>query len=129
MGGEIPQHSFPVLCKGDNSGKPLKKPCPNCFIVTCNNEADKMLCYQVTWGLWKAQIFHAWLLGSVIPYIRIGSFKSVLDGAMRKAMLNPNRYLKAIETMQELEQFQELKLQQMKTARELQYAIFCKFLR
>jgi len=27
---------FFILNKGLNSGKPLKKPCPNCFVISCH---------------------------------------------------------------------------------------------
>jgi hypothetical protein len=67
-----------ILCKGLNSGKPLEKPCPNCFVIACKN-ADEMDFYKtLAFGLWKAKHFHQFLVGSVIPFIRIDDFKSTI---------------------------------------------------
>ena len=67
-----------ILCKGLNSGKPLEKPCPNCFVIACKN-ADEMDFYKtLAFGLWKAKHFHQFHVGSVIPFIRIDDFKSTI---------------------------------------------------
>ena len=67
-----------ILCKGLNSGKPLEMPCPNCFVIACKN-ADEMDFYKtLAFGLWKAKHFHQFLVGSVIPFIRIDDFKSTI---------------------------------------------------
>lgn len=127
-GGQVPPFSFPVLCKGNNSGKPLEQPCPNCFIVICNNHDDMVLLKQLSWGLWKGKVFLHWLTGSVIPFITIRTYNQVIQSALPKIETQPKKVLEAVFTMQQLEEFQNLKLQQARTARELQVAIFHKFL-
>ena len=36
-----PENSIFILSRGRNAGKPLFKPCPNCFILYCRNETEK----------------------------------------------------------------------------------------
>ena len=67
-----------ILCKGLNSGKPLEKPCPNCFVIACKNSDDMDFYKTLSFGLWKAKHFHQFLTGSVIPFIRISDFKSTI---------------------------------------------------
>lgn len=67
---------FYALSKGLNSGKPLESPCPNCFVISCRNAEELDVYRSLLFGLWKTKAFHQFLIGSVIPYIRIGDFKN-----------------------------------------------------
>lgn len=67
---------FYALSKGLNSGKPLDSPCPNCFAIYCRNAEEMDVYRSLLFGLWKSKAFHQFLIGSVIPYIRIGDFKN-----------------------------------------------------
>ena len=75
---EIRNPHFFILNKGNNSGKPLAFPCPNCFVIIAENQeqADQLrtLCY----ALWRCRAFEQHLHGSVIPFITIRSFRSIL---------------------------------------------------
>lgn len=83
---------------------------------------------QVSWALWKSKRFEFWLRGSVIQFITIGDYTRLLHATAEKATINQSKCAAAIKTMQQLEEFQKLKLEQAKTAGELQIAIFKKFL-
>ena len=67
---------FYALSKGLNSGKPLDTPCPNCFVISCRNAEEMDFYRSLLFGLWKAKAFHQFLVGSVIPFIRISDFKN-----------------------------------------------------
>jgi hypothetical protein len=67
---------FYALSKGLNSGKPLESPCPNCFVISCRSVEEMDVYRSLLFGLWKSKAFHQFLIGSVIPYIRIGDFKN-----------------------------------------------------
>ena len=75
---EIRNPHFFILNKGNNSGKPLLAPCPNCFVIIAENQeqADQLrtLCY----ALWRCRSFEQHLHGSVIPFMTIRSFRSIL---------------------------------------------------
>ena len=68
-----------ILSKGLNAGKPLAKPCPNCFAVELRTLEDverfKSLC-QI---LLQSQVFSQYLKGSVIPFISIRDFRSIVS--------------------------------------------------
>ena len=70
---------FFILNKGLNSGKPLYEPCPNCFVVIFSNNEDKESYYWLSYSLWKSKFWHQFLVGSVIPFLRIHEFKSEFD--------------------------------------------------
>lgn len=61
-------HFFFILSKGMNSGKPLKSPCPNCFVCICQSEQEKELLYWLSFGLWHAKAYHSYLRGSLYFY-------------------------------------------------------------
>ena len=68
-----------ILSKGLNAGKPLAKPCPNCFAVEFHSSDDverfKSLC-QI---LLQSQVFGQYLKGSVIPFLTIRDFRSIVS--------------------------------------------------
>jgi len=47
---EIQNPHFFILNKGNNSGKPLVSPCPNCFVIQFQYEEEKE---QVFWLLYS----------------------------------------------------------------------------
>ena len=79
-----------ILCKGLNSGKPLEKPCPNCFVISCKNSDEIDFYRTLAFGLWQAKFFHQFLVGSVIPFIRIGDFISIIQAQAKE--VNNNKY-------------------------------------
>lgn len=105
-----------ILCKGKNSGKPLAKPCPNCFVINCNSEAEKLHWYCVCLALWKSNTFHFYLIGSVIPYIRIKDFKNILQLHEHANITEVIKQVAAIEELQSNLKLQLEKLQQYKIA-------------
>ena len=94
---------FCVLSKGLNSGKPLEKPCPNCFIITANNPEKKEFLFWLCWGLWQSKKIHYFLTGSVIPFIRLNEFKSYLNEQITIACNHQQQYQKSIKTLQQLQ--------------------------
>jgi hypothetical protein len=75
---------FFALNKGLNSRKPLLLPCPNCFKIEAENEEFKETLYWVSFALWRAKAFHPFLIGSVIPFIRIEEYKQLIRGRLTK---------------------------------------------
>ena len=100
---ETDKSHFYILNKGMNSGKPLKKPCPNCFLLTANTEEEVQSLYWLCFGLWKAKSFHYYLKGSVIPFITINDMRTAIAGGFEIAQQNKPVFKKSIETLQFLE--------------------------
>ena len=61
-----------------NAGKPLRQPCPNCFIIYCKDENEVENYYWTFFSLWKSKFFHRFLCGSVIDMLRITDLKKIL---------------------------------------------------
>ncbi len=100
---ETDKPHFYILNKGMNSGKPLKKPCPNCFVLTSNTEEEVQSLYWLCFGLWKAKSFHYYLKSSVIPFITINDMRTAIAGGFEIAQQNKPVFKKSIETLQFLE--------------------------
>lgn len=91
---------FFILSKGNNSGKPLDKPCPNCFVCICKDEAEKERLYWLFYGLWQGSYFHPFITGSVIPFIRLNDLKEVVNTALSKIALKPQQFDKNVSMIQ-----------------------------
>lgn len=120
-----PANSFFVLCKGENSGKPLREPCPNCFTVTCSSVDDYNYWFWLSWGLWKSKAFHFYLRGSVIPFVRICDYGQAIEKA--SAQTADRLQLKqAVDAMQNIEAREASIRQQLALLSQLKIAVFRK---
>ena len=103
-------HLF-ILNKGLNSGKPQKEPFTNSFVLIFQNEEDCENIYWVTFSLWKSKFWHQFLIGSVIPFIRLQEFKKELFPRVTEIYKDYEQHKKNIQALRLLEskekQFQE----------------------
>ncbi len=103
-------HLF-ILNKGLNSGKPQKEPFTNSFVLIFQNEEDCENIYWVTFSLWKSKFWHQFLIGSVIPFIRLQEFKKELFPRVTEMYDDYEQHKKNIQALRLLEskekQFQE----------------------
>ena len=60
-----------ILNKGLNSGKPQQEPFTNSFVIIFEKQEDAENIYFVAYSLWKSKFWHQFLIGSVIPFLRI----------------------------------------------------------
>jgi len=116
---EIRKPHFFVLNKGMNSGKPLTSFCPNSFKVEATNEEVKEILYWVSFALWRAKAFHPYLVGSVIPFIRIGDFSQLITKKMEVVKANPEEFEKAIKKLRFIELKEKQFLENLKLIQEL----------
>ena len=72
-----------LLNKGLNSGKPQKEPFTNSFVVIFDNQEDLENIYFVAYSLWKAKFWHQFLIGSVIPFLRLFDFKKEFSSRVK----------------------------------------------
>lgn len=120
---------FFILSKGNNSGKPLEKPCPNCFVCLCKNEEEKQNLYWLFYGLWQGMYFHPFLTGSVIPFIRLDDVKQLIKTAIEKTSAKPDLLSKNISVMQLLDEKSEAIQQQIKLIKEAKKATMYQLLK
>ena len=102
----VTQPHFFILSKGKNAGKPLKESCPNCFLITVKTEEETESLYWIAYTLWKANFWHQHQFGSVIPFIRISTFKSCFRDEVLKAYKKHQKHLDFVNRIRKLEELQ-----------------------
>ena len=121
-------HLF-ILSKGANAGKPLKTPCPNCFVLVTKTEQEADFYYWLAYGLWQGQFFRPFLTGSVISFIRIQDVINVITEASEKANLKPNEFQNAIVLLNTFDQHLANTLKQIQLIKEAKKVIMYKVLK
>jgi hypothetical protein len=113
------KNCFYILCKGLNSGKPLKKPCPNCFTVITKNETDLEILYWLSFALWKGRKFEIYLTGSVIPFLRITDFRNIISNNLKQVIVNPLELQKTVRYLQFIEEKEQQLIKNLKLVKQL----------
>ena len=72
-------HVLFVLSKGLNAGKPLAQPCPNCFAVEFSSAEEACRFRALCLILMQSRVFSQYLKGSVIPFLSIRDFRSIVS--------------------------------------------------
>jgi hypothetical protein len=125
---EIRNPHFFILNKGNNSGKPLVTPCPNCFVIQFQSEMEKEQIYWLLYSLWQSKAFYPYLRGSVIPFVVLRDVKECLADAMEKMEANPGQFQKAVEAIQSLEAMENKFRQNLKLVQDAKRMLFYKYL-
>ncbi|NDP21152.1 MAG: hypothetical protein GZ091_08740 [Paludibacter sp.] len=125
---EIEKPHFFILNKGNNSGKPLLAPCPNCFVIQCNSEPEKEQIYWLSYSLWQSKAFYPYLRGSVIPFVVLRDIKSCLLVGLNKVDKNPEQFEKAVAALQSLEAMEKQYKQNLLLIANAKRMLFYKFI-
>ena len=125
---EIRKPHFFILNKGNNSGKPLTAPCPNCFVIQCKCEEEKEQIYWLSYSLWQSKAFYPLLRGSVIPFVVLRDVKSCLLDGLNKATENPTQFEKAVEALRSMEAMEIKFRQNIKLVQEAKRMLFYKYI-
>lgn len=97
---------FFILNKGLNSGKPLRQPCVNCFVIQFSDTGTMEKTYWMIAGLWRSKAFHPYLRGSVIPFINLNDLKSCISQAVARFSKTPDQFARNIKTLRTLEELE-----------------------
>ena len=119
---------FFILNKGNNSGKPLLAPCPNCFVIQFQSEEEKEQIYWLSYGLWQSKAFYPLLRGSVIPFVVLRDVKSCLLDGLNKANENPAQFEKAVEALRSLEALEKNYKQNLLLIANAKQMLFYKYI-
>jgi uncharacterized radical SAM superfamily Fe-S cluster-containing enzyme len=125
---EIRKPHFFILNKGNNSGKPLTVPCPNCFVIQFQCEEEKEKIYWLSYSLWQSKAFYPFLRGSVIPFVVLRDVKSCLSAALNKVDENPAQFEKAVAALRSLEAIEKQYKQNLLLISQTKRMLFYKFL-
>ena len=121
---EVLSTQFFILNKGLNSGKPLEKPCPNCFVITVKNDEEKEFLFWLCWGLWQSKKFYYLHTGSVITFIRLNEFVTFIKEHSAIAFNEKQQHQKSIKTLQQLEALEKNYKQNLLLIQNAKMAIF-----
>lgn len=127
-GSTYQQPHFFILNKGNNSGKPLTAPCPNCFVIQFNNEDEKEQVYWLLFGLWRSKAFHQFLCGSVIPFVNLKDVKDCIRAGYQKATETPEQFKKSVATLRSLEQMEAQYKQNLQLIAEAKQMVFYRYI-
>ena len=125
---EIRKPHFFILNKGNNSGKPLTVPCPNCFVIQFQCEEEKEQIYWLIYCLWQSKAFYPFLRGSVIPFIVLRDIKSCLLDGVEKVAKNPVQFEKTVAALCSLEAMENQFRQNLKLVQDAKRMLFYKYL-
>ncbi len=103
-GAVIPPHSFFILCKGCNAGKPGFQPWTNSFIVVCPHEEYFNFYFWLIYGLWRNGKFKTRHRGSVIPFINLNDVRDLIREVAPAIQPGWNKYQQILEALNKLEQ-------------------------
>lgn len=112
-----------ALSKGFNSGKPLDTPCPNCFVIACKNQEEKDFYRTLLFGLWKIKYFERFLVGSVIPFLRISDFKQEVITQAEKVSMKPSDFKADIDKVKRIEAKEKQYYEQMLLLNDVKRAL------
>ena len=121
-------HLF-ILNKGMNSGKPQKEQFTNSFVVIFQNEADCESIYFVAYSLWQTKFWHQFLIGSVIPFLRLPDFKKEFNPQSSMMMVEHEQHLKNVEALKLLENKEKQFKEDMLLINDLRKAILYRYCR
>ena len=123
-------HLF-LLNKGMNSGKPQKEPFTNSFVVIFQNEEDCESLYFIAFSLWKTKFWHQFLIGSVIPFLRLFDFKKEFSSRVKTMLQEFENHQKNIAALKLLEEQEIHFVNNLKLVNDIRNVIinrYCKVL-
>ena len=121
-------HLF-ILNKGMNSGKPQKEPFTNSFVVIFEKEEDCESSFFVAYSLWQTKFWHQFLIGSVIPFLRLPDFKKEFNPQASLMMVEQEQHLKNVAALKLLEKKEKQYKEDMMLINDLRKAILYRYCR
>ena len=112
---------FFILSKGLNSGIPMNKPCPNCFVITIAAEPTRESLYYLCLSLKTGQYFSYYLKGSVIPFICISDAKKVINEALQNNQ--EQQWQIKVEKLKKINAFEENLKRQLAAIKQLKIVL------
>ena len=116
-----------ILNKGMNSGKPQKEPFTNSFVIMFPDEKDAETVYWLAYSLWMSNFWHPFLIGSVIPFLRIQDFKKDFDSKVNEMMQDYELHLKQVQALRLLLEKEDQLKQKSFLINEMRRAILSRY--
>jgi hypothetical protein len=120
---------FFILNKGLNSGKPMHKPCPNCFVIIAASDDLIQTLFYMCLSLKIGRYFEYYLKGSVIPFITINDCFKVLETANFNYSNNAEELQKHIQILNQIQEREENLKQSLEAVKKLKVAFIQSYFR
>ena len=121
-------HLF-ILNKGMNSGKPQKEQFTNSFVVIFEKVEDCENIFFIAYSLWQTKFWHQFLIGSVIPFLRLPDFKKEFNPQASLMMVEHEQHLKNVEALKLLEKKEKQYKEDINLINDLRRAILYRYCR
>jgi hypothetical protein len=121
-------HLF-ILNKGMNSGKPQKEQFTNSFVVIFEKVEDCENLFFIAYSLWQTKFWHPFLIGSVIPFLRLPDFKKEFNPQASLMMLEHEQHLKNVAALKLLEKKEKQYKEDMMLINDIRRAILYRYCR
>jgi hypothetical protein len=118
-----------LLNKGLNSGKPQKEPFTNSFVIIFENQDDVDNVFFISYSLWKTKFWHQFLIGSVIPFLRLQEFKKEFNQKVNALMQEHEKHKKSVAVLKLLEEKENQFLKNLNLISDLRKAIIYQYIK
>ena len=118
-----------LLNKGLNSGKPQKEPFTNSFVIIFENQEDVDNIFFISYSLWKTKFWHQFLIGSVIPFLRLHEFKKEFNQKVNALMQEHEKHKKSVAALKLLEEKENQFLKNLNLISDLRKAIIYQYIK
>jgi hypothetical protein len=115
------EFEFYILCKGNNSGRPMVSPLPNCFVCVCQSLEERDFFFWLCYGLFSGKAFETSLKGSVVPFVRICDVLQILT--KHAAHINAIKWAATIQQLKHIEALEANLCKQIKLLQSLKVAL------
>ena len=126
-GAVIPPHSFFILCKGCNAGKPGFQPWTNSFMAVCPNQKIFDFYFWLIHGLHLSGKFKVRHRGSVIPFIKLNDVRDVIREVAPLIHPDWSRYQEILSSLDKLNKLKATLAEQIVTTDKLQRCLLHKY--
>ena len=124
----VPPHSFFVLSKGENAGRPATTPWVNSFMIICPHEGYHDFYFWLCYGLYNAGSFKVRQRGSVIPFININDVRDIFREVAPRIHQDWQRYKEILSVLERLDQHKATLAEQILATKDLQRVLLQKYL-
>ena len=126
-GAAIPPHSFFILCKGCNAGKPGFQPWTNSFIAVCPHEEYFNFYFWLIYGLFQSGKFKVRHRGSVIPFINLNDVRDVICEVAPLIHPDWSRYQEILSSLDKINKLKATLAAQIVATDKLQRCLLQKY--
>ncbi len=116
-----------ILNKGMNSGKSMKQPTANCFALITKTEKEAEDLYHVALALWQTKFWHPYLVGSVIPFLRINEFKGEFYKKSKEMISEHEEHIQTMTKIKELQKASDLFNQNLALIEEMKRVVLYRY--